>query len=542
MGEKEYNLLHEKWIRVRYIDGSVKEIGFIDVLKDAQLIKCLAGELPTQDLAIMRVLVAALYSIYLRVDADGNERTMNDPDIAVDEWGKIWSRSKFEPSIIDGYFGNHEDRFFLIHPDRPFFQAIIEKGTDYSVAKLNSEVSESGNKHRLFVPLCGANKIQLTFAQTARWLIHAVAFDDASAKQKDKSNGSVQMSVGWLGQIGPVYAEGNNLFETLMLNLVFVYDDKVMLDSTPIWESDSIRVREREKVPLPEGPAELLTLQSRRISLKIDGDKVCGYSLIGGDIVSPVNALIEQMTSWKNDKEKNGWVPKRLREDVSMWRDYSSLLYRNMSSASEESRVPGVIEWMSLLYNNGHIPYKSIRIRSTGMVYGNMFSSIQNIIDDSLSLNAQLLSRLNTEWNFRISKSIERIEQAVKHIGTFQSELLECDGFKKDDASVKQRRDYRKGEAYFHIDQPFRRWLSSIDPSIDDIDESIEKLYVIVRNILLSLGREMMGDINDVAMVGKEKTIPANGSKYCINAFKSFSKFETNVFETLRGVTEDGDQ
>lgn len=47
-------------------------------------------------------------------------------------------------------------------------------------------------------------------------------YDDTSAKPKGKGLPSV--GAGWLGKLGYIQAQGNNLFETLMLNLTLLKD------------------------------------------------------------------------------------------------------------------------------------------------------------------------------------------------------------------------------------------------------------------------------------------------------------------------------
>src|SRR5690606_5216521 len=117
-----------------------------------------------------------------------------------------------------------EDRFWLFHPERPFYQvAGMGKATDYSAAKLNGELAESGNKIRLFASRGGPAKGWLSYAESARWLLYVNGFDDTSAKPKRK--GLPSPGAGWLGKLGLVQAVGDNLFETLLLNLVLL-DDK----------------------------------------------------------------------------------------------------------------------------------------------------------------------------------------------------------------------------------------------------------------------------------------------------------------------------
>ena len=57
---KEFNLLYEPWIRVMRPDASVEEVTLPDALIHAHEYLSLAGEMPTQDVAMLRLLLAVL--------------------------------------------------------------------------------------------------------------------------------------------------------------------------------------------------------------------------------------------------------------------------------------------------------------------------------------------------------------------------------------------------------------------------------------------------------------------------------------------------
>ena len=89
---------------------------------------------------------------------------------------------------------------------------------------LNGEMIESKNKLRLFPLYAGQSKERLSYPQAARWLLSVNGFDDTSLKPKEKNLPSI--SVGWLGSLGYIQALGNNLYETLMLNLTLLKDGR----------------------------------------------------------------------------------------------------------------------------------------------------------------------------------------------------------------------------------------------------------------------------------------------------------------------------
>lgn len=105
-----------------------------------------------------------------------------------------------------------------------------------------------------------------------------------------------------MGKLGLIFADGDTLFSTLMLNLVLLKDggNELWGEELPVWERDSVRCRERTEIAIPDNLAELYTLQSRRIELRHNKGMVTGYILLGGDFFQKDNALSEQMTVWAN--------------------------------------------------------------------------------------------------------------------------------------------------------------------------------------------------------------------------------------------------
>ena len=67
-----YNLLDEKWIAVICQDGGQTElVSLKELFANAQYYYDLAGEMKTQDFAVMRVLLAVLHTVFSRFDAEG---------------------------------------------------------------------------------------------------------------------------------------------------------------------------------------------------------------------------------------------------------------------------------------------------------------------------------------------------------------------------------------------------------------------------------------------------------------------------------------
>ncbi|MBQ1389417.1 MAG: type I-E CRISPR-associated protein Cse1/CasA, partial [Clostridia bacterium] len=445
MNEIEFNLIDEPWIRVMDSDCKVSEVSLKDALLNAHKYKSLSGELPTQDIAVMRLLLAVLHTVYSRADENGNNSPLDEgidsddeddyesflKEKALDRWKALWERGSFSEKAIGDYLDKWHERFWLFHPERPFGQvAGLSIGTDYDAPKLNGEISESSNKVRFFSMYSGDDKSNLTYSQAARWLLYLNSYDDTSSKPtkegKAKAGGSLPSpGVGWLGKLGLIFISGDTLFETLMLNLIMVNECIVQEKQNPLWEQKEISASERTPIALPNDLASLYTLQSRRIFLKRRGGYVESYKLLGGDFFEKENAFFEPMTVWSASKKDNGaYTPKRHDSSKQMWREFSVLFnekgYRNA----------GVINWFRQYLQAENLLPKSFLLKTsiTAVEYGDKDFFVKNVFFDSLTMHADLLSDLGADWRSKIETELDRCGKIANAIAFLAQNLYVASG------------------------------------------------------------------------------------------------------------------
>lgn len=511
MKQTEFNLCTEPWIPVMADDCSVREVSLEDALLNAHSYADLRGELPTQDVAVMRLLLAILYTIFSRVDADGNPAPLRTAEDAFVRWGELWERGRFPEKPIQDYLAEWRERFWLFHPQMPFWQVPeADKGTAYTAAKLNGEMSESSNKLRLFAPFCGEGKESLTYAQAARWLLYVNGYDDTSAKPKEK--GLPSPGCGWLGQLGLISAAGENLFETLMLNLTMLRDGEQCWDGAhPCWEREKPRAQERTEIPLPKDIAELYTLQSRRLLLMRSADKVTGYSLLGGDFFPKVNALSEQMTVWApvmgKGSEIDGYRPRRHDPSRQMWREFANLFLEQSNA-----RRPGVVQWITQLKNGTGLlkKEKMVHFRIASVQYGDKDFFMTDVFEDTLTFHADLLASLGRGWQTHIADEIARCDLLAAQVGYLAGDLEKAAGSKNETAAPKAKEQF-----YHQLDVPFRRWLVSIDPlcsRAEELEKRQEWLET-VQEIARKMGREMVEISGENAFTGRMVTVRDHGKE-----------------------------
>ena len=530
MKEIEFNLLTEPWIRVRLRDNTVREVSLTEALVSAQDYVDLAGEMPTQNAAVLRLLLAVLFTVFSRVDAKGEPRPLMQSDDALERWSALWQLGHFPAAPVRDYLEQWKDRFWLFHPTHPFWQVPQAKiGTEYGAAKLNGEMSESSNKLRLFPLYAGQSKEQLSYPQAARWLLCVNGYDDTSAKPKGKGLPSV--GAGWLGKIGFIQAQGDNLYETLMLNLTLLRDGRECWgESKPCWELEAPKSAERTEICCPDNPAQLLTLQSRRLLLHRTGENVDGFCLLGGDFFPRENVFAEQMTIWRTMPIKKNepvvFVPCRHDPAKQFWREFPAVF------CQDSGHRPGVVCWIEKLQEKRLKlldPRRKIHFRISGVQYGDKDFFVNDSFSDSLTFQAGILDEIGRPWQSRIVREIERCEQTAALIGHFAQELAIAAGDRNENAGGAVRAQF-----YFAVDQPFRQWLQAIDPEQDDPDEAALRWQTQARNIAEKLGKQMVMEAGNAALKGRRIVVDKDKKTVrtiLYTAPKAYNHFRTRLWE-----------
>ena len=509
MDERCFNLLREPWIRVLTTECEIKELSLLEVLRDAHLYRDLSGELPTQNTAMLRFLLAILHTVFSRVDAEGRDAPIRTRDDALHRWRELWQCECLPEQPLAAYLTEWEDRFWLFDKDHPFYQAPGIEGTDYNAAKLNGQLSESRNKDKVkLFPVCsGETRKSLSYAEAARWLLCINSFDDSSGKKKDTDTRAALAATGrgWLGKIGPIEAVGNNLYETLLLNLTLLKDGDELWPGVnrPVWEQPTVKTAERTEIVMPDNPAELLTLQSRRLLLYREDERVTGFTLLGGDVFPEENAFAEQMTVWREVKAKGSapstYIPRRHDSSKQMWRDFAALTVQG-----ENRHRPGVVAWLILLRSQKLLDRHSlIRFRITSAQYDEKNCSVTDVFSDSLSFHADLLTELGRMWQIMVTQEIELADQIANEVGYLAANIGKAAG--GDGASGRQT---AKEQFYHRLDVHFRDWLRSLDPDHDEDErEACRQAWrATLQRMALAQAGDMVAAAGDRALVGRTLT------------------------------------
>lgn len=539
----EFNLVDEPWVRVRLLSGETTELSLLDVFRHAPAIATLVNDLPTQDFAILRVLLAILLRSVMQ-DLSGDEEP-------TEVWSELWNAGDLPIPQIESYLAMWRHRFDLFDEAVPFMQVAGMHTSKNETTAINRIVADLPEGEQLFTMRFGSRSESLSYAEAARWLIHVQAFDTAGIKSgvvgdpdgesgrnypKGKGKGK-----GWAGSLGGVYIQGDSLRETLLLNLVLwdscANDDMLApLDDTPVWEQPPKTPGDDAREP--HGYADILTWQSRRVLLFTTNDCVNRVILTYGDRLDSSNRQgLELMTAWERSekqKKKPGTIPVFMpivhQLDRAFWRSLASVL---PESSSEDSDIisPGVIDWISCLVRSRAFPkHRPLRLHAVGMVYGTRGSFVSEVIDDTLVTNSFLLGSEGCDANNLIREVLGRTDSAVRSLGSFAKNLRIAAG-DKDRADSARHQPQR--DAYHELGGLFRPWLAGITEDTD-LHEAELSWNGKARHILWRIADELMRQTDPTAVSGHKISKSKHGDPDgWMTASKAEATFRRNLYEAL---------
>ncbi|MFB7296470.1 type I-E CRISPR-associated protein Cse1/CasA [Streptomyces rubiginosohelvolus] len=542
-----FDLVSRPWLPVQYADGSTGELSLRDVFARAADIRRLVGDLPTQELALLRLLLAILYDAC--DEADG--RSVGAP-ATLEDWETLWGASDSFDIVAD-YLDRHRDRFDLLHPERPFFQVAGLHTQKHEIASLNRIVADVPNGEAFFsMRRPGVDRLGL--AEAARWLVHTHAYDSSGIKSgmvgDDRVKGGkvYPQGVGWVGGLGGIFAEGSDLRETLLLNLVPTDEDILTAEpkeDLPVWRREpqpGPGVQEGDpSVPRPAGPRDLYTWQSRRVLLHAEGPEVTGVVLGYGDPLAPANRQKkEPMTGWRRSpaqEKKLGrpliYLPRQHDPARAAWRGLASLLEAQKQDGDTTGRgtdrtlPPGVVRWLTLLTSEGVLPKRSlIRTRLVGAVYGTQQSVVDEVMDDSIALPVVLLDQDRGLHRAVAVGAVSDAEQAVSALGRLAGNLARAVGSDTGPATSTAR-DLGFGA----LDGPYRGWLASL-AEYSDPDRARAEWHGIARRVVLDLGHELLGSAGEAAAEGRVVDLPGVGKRW-VDSSRADLWFRTRINKVL---------
>ncbi|MEU9609806.1 type I-E CRISPR-associated protein Cse1/CasA [Streptomyces sp. NPDC048057] len=491
------DLIDEPWLRVHRLRPPAGTAGKPDptpvislrqLLVSAHEVRDLVVELPTQKPAILRQVVlpvvvdalgfpadAAEWSAYVRADGFRGERA----------------------DKLNAYLDAHRHRFDLFHPVDPFAQ-VAGLRTDRDETKSSAllvTTAASGNNVPIFATRTEGDRLALTPAEAARWLLHTHCWDTGAIKTgvvgdpRAKQGKTMGNPAGSLSQLGIVMPRGETLYETLMLNVP--YGRTRLKDDHPQWLRRGPRDDHPSGTPVwderaARGVLDAWTWQSRRIRLvpeeTDEGVRVTRVVVAAGDRLT-VLAEHETHTAWriesperraKRTARKAGAgtstagdrpepPPQRPVRHVpgrAAWRGFHALLA--VGRAGEETLATATTDGFStseLLRNIGAAHHElgdrfRLRLELTGLAYGQKLGNVEDVCHDEVPLPVAALDPLGLAQGALLG-AVDQAEALAKAVNRLADDLRRSVGAEAPDRGSWQE----SGEALLH----------ALDPSVREL-------------------------------------------------------------------------
>lgn len=304
-----------------------------DTLTDAHKIRELSDDSPLVTVSLHRLLLAILHR--------------NFGPATFREWKALWQRGQWDSDKLNRYFDEWTHRFNLFDKERPFYQVLRmqnAKGKDvelHPVALLAHEAA-AGNNATLFDHSFRDAPKAYSAAVTARYLIAHQAFALGGGVSHPFNLSHAPLVRGFT-----VLTLGNNLFETLALNLL-IYNKELPIQQIgkdlPFWEQDSTRQPDKNGTH-PQGYIDYLTWQSRRLHLIEPEEEASGVlwcKRLQNLRLADERLSLDPFKCYREDKER-GLTPLPVDPEKALWRDSHTLFQKT----DQSKRRPEVFNFLA---------------------------------------------------------------------------------------------------------------------------------------------------------------------------------------------------
>ena len=493
-----YNLVTHTWLKVKYNDNSIKEISLKRLFTDATKIAALANDTPQQDIAILRLLLAIMLTVYQRNDIHGKSYQLDrKSDELKHTWVDLYRTSDF--SQVIAYLDKHQDEFDFFSKTKPFMQVIANDYNTFIKTKfkpiagktkegnlvnslINRTINQSKSSLITFAHTSILDKQSLSLTEFIRWVITYQYFAGTSDKVQFKAKDG--WNCGTLYSMIPIYFKDINLAKTLVLNLTLIPRSGNVNEPKPIWEQDMHEYLTKlldDPHRIPDNLPELFTMPSRMFYVVQNEKQLQALVAKLPSLAITDNALwnLETMSPFRLNKKANCYKPIKIEKkeiDDDLWQNLGLLFTKN--SNSPKITQPYSLTFLQNLYNDDYLDdLPSFLICTTGMVDDGKGSSMMPIYFycDSLGFDSNIVLSTNSMYRDRLLTDVEVIKDVGKNLIIFANHFNES-------LVKKIRIDF-----YGQVDLIFRAWLknSTIDCDLDNVEMQLfHQIYQIAKHIL----------------------------------------------------------
>ncbi|MFE0027103.1 type I-E CRISPR-associated protein Cse1/CasA [Amycolatopsis sp. NPDC059021] len=449
-----FDVSAEPWLPVVGFDHALEQVSLREVLSRAHRIRRIAGETPPMTAALYRLVLALFHRVY------GPERRQ--------DWGALWTLETFDTAPLTAYFDANAKQLDLFDSERPFLQCPeLPAERKASVAKLIPHRSV-GNNVTLFDHTTAEDRVELTPAEAARWLVTAQAFDPGGMKTPYlKEKNSVRAPCSGLGV---VLVEGATLKETLLLNAVRYAPDAekpplTTAEDAPAWEREPPSPHPGSRNAL--GWTDLLTWPARRIRLL--PEIADGVPVVAEAVLTPGERLIDElpdvelMAAYRtpvgaNGKPKPGapMLPLRLHPVRGIWRHSVELLLEDSWAEERTRQRPRALKQIAELVEHEHIPPDTLyTLRVFGQQLDAKSSVVEGYLEEEVLAPVALVRATDEALAGLIGSAIQLADEAGAALRSLQGEYHK---------SLRARPDVTLDLAYWPaLPQPFAIFLREVN-------------------------------------------------------------------------------
>lgn len=301
-----FNLIDEKWIPVRFADGSRDELGISETILSSQKIAAIENPSPLVVAALHRFLLAVLY------------RALEGPtDI---EEARALFKTGLPYEKITTYLEKWRKRFWLLDEEYPFgqiptFEPMIWRAWTVLAAEHNAD-----NAKVLFDHVDVEAPGTISEAAAVRWILATQTFSVSCGKSELAHTGTAPSATAAI-----VLPLGCNLCDTLLFALVPQMREVAAAD-LPQWERcpESVENLKEGIERAADGLADRYTWRIRSIRLKITSPGQIGEVAFASGVGNSSEGQVDPMLGYRID-EKRGKLPCQFR-NRGFWRDFDSVL------------------------------------------------------------------------------------------------------------------------------------------------------------------------------------------------------------------------
>lgn len=519
MTKQTFNLVSQPWIYVLDTSGDYATLSLQETFRQSQEIASVSGELPTQDFAIVRTLLAI------------GHRAVGGPRDE-DHWFEIWENPESFIESCLAYLDTWEHKFDLFDSTQPFYQ-ISDLCTSNPKEKgsLHKLIASVPDNFPLFTSHFGTGLESISPAEAARWLIHLQAYDTAGIKTgmvgdpRVKQGKGYSIGTGWVGNLGGILIEGKNLLQTLLLNLVpmnAMSDAYDFEDDLPVWEREPQTsapegLTKDSDTRTPMGKVDLYTWQVRRVRLTTDeqgnvtnalvgnGDKIIGHNKHVYEPLSGWRYSVPQSQKYKTDV----YMPKGHDPTRRLWRGLQSIVANTYQTdinhktlqASNLSFLRSVQEFLDM--------HGLLRIRAYGFSYGSQSAIYEDCFNDSIVAPTDAYT--DPVLGNLILDAVSSAEKATYALADFAKEIAYAAGASPKDSSSEGLPNKVRTQAFEALETDFRQWLRQLDPTMPEA--ALTQWRTIARRTISDIARKTAEMAGPTAMIGREITIKVNGKQ-----------------------------